>query len=40
MTNRAHVCKRVRSPGFDSEESSLPGWELIPELLKRFTNTG
>ncbi len=28
------------SPGFDSEESILPGWESITGLLKRSTNTG
>jgi hypothetical protein len=52
-------CKRLWSPGIDSEESipsayvpwragydkkgcrsGQPGWELIPELLKRLTNTG
>jgi hypothetical protein len=33
--NRARICKRLRSPGID-----LPGWESIPGLLKRFTNTG
>jgi hypothetical protein len=27
-------------PGIDSEGSIPPGWESIPELLKRFTNTG
>ncbi len=29
-----------RTPGIDSEESTPPDWELIPGLLKRFTNTG
>jgi hypothetical protein len=36
---RARICKRLRSPGIDSNESIPPGWESIPELLKRFTNT-
>jgi hypothetical protein len=27
-------------PGIDSEGSIPPGWESIPGLLKRFTNTG
>ncbi len=37
---RARIFKRLRSPGIDSEESIPPGWESIPGLLKRFTNTG
>ncbi len=55
----ARICKRLRSPGIDSEKSippafvdwqagtknrvavtGPPGWESIPGLLKRFTNTG
>jgi hypothetical protein len=31
--SRARICKRLRSPRIDSEES-------IPGILKRFTNTG
>jgi hypothetical protein len=27
-------------PRIDSDESIPPGWELIPGLLKKFTNTG
>jgi hypothetical protein len=27
-------------PGIDSEGWIPPGWESIPGLLKRFTNTG
>ncbi len=38
--NRARICKHLRSPGIDSEELIPPGWESIPGLLKRFTNTG
>ncbi len=33
----------LQNPGssrIDSEESIPPGWESIPGLLKRFTNTG
>ncbi len=30
----------VRSTGIDSEELISPGWELIPGLVKGFTNTG
>jgi hypothetical protein len=30
----------LRSPGLDSKESIPPGWEAIPELLKRLTNMG
>ncbi len=56
---RARICKRLRSPEIDSDESippayvawradmtnkltytGPPGWESIPGLLKRFTNTG
>jgi hypothetical protein len=37
---RARICKRLWSPGIDFEESSSPGWESIPSLLKRSTNTG
>jgi hypothetical protein len=33
---RVRVCKRLRSPGIDSEESIPPGWELIPGLLKVY----
>ncbi len=40
MQTRAPVCKRLRSPRIDSEESIPPGWESIPGLLKRFTNKG
>jgi hypothetical protein len=32
--------KRLKIPGIDSEESFPSGWESIPGLLKRFTNTG
>jgi hypothetical protein len=50
MSSRARICKRLRSPGTDSEESiptpfvamletGPPGWESIPWLLKKFTNT-
>jgi hypothetical protein len=56
---RARICKRLRSPGIDSQKSiplayvawragttkkgcrtGPPGWESIPGLLKRSTNTG
>ena len=37
--SRARICKRLRIPGIDSEEWIPPGWEPIPRLLKRFTNT-
>ncbi len=41
LTNsRARICKRLRRPAIDSEESTSPGWESIPGLLKRFKNTG
>jgi hypothetical protein len=34
------ICKRLRSPGIDSQESTAyVAWELIPGLLKRFTKT-
>jgi hypothetical protein len=38
----ACICKRLGSPGIDSEESVPPGlgWESILGLLKSFTNTG
>ncbi len=36
----AFICKRLRSPGIDSEELIPPGWESIPVLLKSYTNTG
>jgi hypothetical protein len=35
----ARICKRLWSPGIDSEESISPGWESIYGLLKRSTNT-
>ncbi len=35
-----HICKRLGSPPIDSKESIPPGCELIPGLLKRFTNAG
>jgi hypothetical protein len=38
--SRARICKRLRSPRIDSEESILRGWESISGNLKRFTNTG
>jgi hypothetical protein len=38
--DRAHIFNLSGSPGIDSEESIPPGWESIPGLLKRFTNTG
>ncbi len=41
--SRARICKRLRIPEIDFEETILPGWEsmeLIPGLLKRLTNTG
>jgi hypothetical protein len=38
--SRARIRKRLRRPGIDSEEWIPPGWESIPGLLKRFTNTG
>jgi len=38
--SRNSICKRLWSPGFDSEESISPGWESIPGLLKRSTNMG
>ncbi len=39
MLNRLHhtltrICKHLRSPGIDSEESNPPGWKSIPGLLK------
>ncbi len=37
---RARIFKRLRSPGIDVKESISPGWESIPVLLKRFTNSG
>jgi hypothetical protein len=37
---RARICKRLRRPGIDSEDSIPPGWESIPGLLNRFKNTG
>jgi hypothetical protein len=40
MQARARICKSLRMPEIDSGESILPGWESIPGLLKRFTNTG
>jgi len=59
QNSRVRICKRLRSPGIDSEKSippafedwqagrtkrvvvtGPPGWESIPGLLKRFTNTG
>jgi hypothetical protein len=40
MQDSARIFKFSRSPGIDSEESTPPDWELIPGLLKRFTNTG
>jgi hypothetical protein len=30
----ARICKRLRSPGIDSEESIPPGWKSIPGLIK------
>jgi hypothetical protein len=38
--SRARIFKRLWSPGINSEESILPGWESIPGLLKRIANTG
>ncbi len=38
--SRARIYKRLRSPGIDSKESIPPDWESIPELLKKFTNSG
>jgi hypothetical protein len=38
--DRDSFFKFLRSPGFDSKETIPPGWESIPGLLKRFTNTG
>ncbi len=38
--SRARICKRLRSPGTNYEEWIPPGWESIPMILKRFTNTG
>ncbi len=35
LYNRACICKR-----FWSQESIPPGWESIPGLLKRFSNSG
>ncbi len=40
VERRARICKLLISPRIDSEESMPPGWESIPGLLKRFTNTG
>jgi hypothetical protein len=34
MVSRAGICKRLWSPGLDSEESIPPGWELIPGLFE------
>jgi hypothetical protein len=39
-TTRAHIWKRLRSPGTDFMESIPPGWESFPGLFKRFTNSG
>ncbi len=39
LFDKARTCKRLKNPAIDSEESFLPGWESIPGLLKRFTNT-
>jgi len=39
-STRARICKRLRIPEIDYKEYIPPGWELIPGLLKRFTNTG
>ncbi len=36
----ACICKRLWSPGIDSEELIPPVWESDPGLLKRSTNTG
>ncbi len=33
FVQRARICKRLRSPGMDSEESISAGWEPIPGLL-------
>ncbi len=38
--NRARICKRLRSPGIDSNQSIPPGRESILGLLIRFTNLG
>jgi hypothetical protein len=37
---RAQICKRLRSPGFDSKESTPLGWESMLGLRERFTNSG
>jgi len=34
---RTRSCKRLRSPGIDSNESIPPGWESIPGLLTQLT---
>ncbi len=43
LLNRAHSCTVQYSTVVDvygAQESIPPGWESIPGLLKRFTNTG
>jgi hypothetical protein len=35
--NQDRLCKRLRRPGIDSE--APPGWESIPGLIRRLTNT-
>jgi hypothetical protein len=37
---QSRICKRLRCPGINAKESIPPGWESIPELFNRFTNTG
>ncbi len=37
---RARICKRWRRTGIDPKEYISPGWESIPGLLAKFTNTG
>ncbi len=47
LGSRARICRRLRSPRIESNESTASlcglawrGWESIPGLLKRFTNSG
>jgi hypothetical protein len=37
---RARTCKLFSGPGIDSKEAIPPGWESIPGLFKRVTNSG
>jgi hypothetical protein len=37
---RARIYKRLRRPGINFKEPIQTGWESIPGLIKRFTNSG